>query len=80
MPHRPKTRPAVPKKVKRVPTVRLTCSFMPAPVNCEMMTCPALEKPIDTKAMKCITSPPMEAAPSPSRPTKWPTTIMSVVL
>ena len=74
------TRAQMVRKENIVPISRLTLSRRPAPVYCEMIICPALEKPMATKVMKCSTSPPMETADSPALPRYLPTTTMSTIL
>ena len=63
-----------------VPVKAPTFRFWPAPMNWEMMTCPALEKPMATKVRKLETSPPMDTADRPTEPMTCPTMTMSAML
>ena len=63
-----------------VPTKAPTFFRWPAPIYWEMMTCPALEKPMATKVRKLETSPPMDTADRPTDSMTSPTMTMSAML
>ena len=67
-------------KVNSVPMVALSLSRFPAPMCWEMMTCPALAKPMPIKRKNMASSPLLEAAASPAEPTYWPMMTMSAML
>ena len=70
---------AMKTRVVTVPIVRLSSSFFPAPMSCEMIICPPLEKPMHSAVASHDICDDMPTAESPGAPTTRPTMIMSTI-
>ena len=66
--------------VNMLPIVFLMDAISLRPTYCEIMICPALEKPMPMNVIMCSISLPVPTADRPTLPTYWPTTIMSTML